>query len=90
MSIPRDEQETVLVFNNQNKEWDVYSCVPKHIRRIMELTEEVEVLDSESNRPIAIRGKLNEKQVSMRKQRKMSEEQRKKAAERLAKARKSI
>lgn len=86
MAYSRDEQETVLVFNNDLGEWDVYSSVPKHIRKLMTLGN-FKVLEDECGRPIVVRGKLNEKQVSMKKERVMSEEQRLQASERAKKAR---
>ncbi|MGG3890355.1 hypothetical protein [Metabacillus fastidiosus] len=89
MSYQREEQETVLVYNNADNEWDVYSTVPKHIRKLSTLTE-LNVLEYDGDRPIAVRGKLTEKQVGIRKERVMTEEQRQQAAERMIKARENI
>ena len=92
MGYSRDEQETSLVFDNSTGEWNVYSTVPKHIRKLTNLTELI-VLESEDGRPIAVKGSLAEKQVSMKnvpKKREMSEEQRQQAAERLSKARNAL
>jgi len=86
MAYPREEQETTLVFDNSTKEWMVYSTVPKHIRKLSNLCE-LQTLEEEDGQPIAIKGVLDEKQVSMKKIRVLSDEQRKLAAERLAKAR---
>lgn len=86
MGYSREEQETTLVFDNSTGEWSVYSTVPKHIRKLTELCE-LNVLESENGRPIAIKGKLTEKQISFRKERILSEKQKQQAAERLAKAR---
>lgn len=89
MGYSRDEQETSLVFDNSTGDWTVYSTVPKHIRKLSNLTELI-VLENEDGRPIAVRGTLGEKQVSMKnlpKKRVMTEEQRQLAAERLSKAR---
>lgn len=86
MGYSRDEQETSLVFDNSTGKWTVYSTVPKHIRKLSNLTELL-VLEVEDGRPIAVKGELNEKQVSMKKERVMSEEQRQQAGERLAKTR---
>lgn len=79
-------QETTLVFDNKTGSWSVYSTVPKHIRKLSNLTE-INVLESDNGRPIAIKATLSEKQVSMKKIRVMSESQKKSAAERMAKAR---
>ncbi|AOH53334.1 hypothetical protein ABE28_003140 [Peribacillus muralis] len=92
MAYSREEQETSLVFDNSTGEWTVYSTVPKHIRKLSKLTE-LFVLESEDDRPIAVRGTLTEKQVSMKnipKKREMTEEQRQQAAERLSKARNAL
>lgn len=92
MGYSREEQETSLVFDYSTGEWTVYSTVPKHIRKLANLTELI-VIESEDDRPIAVRGTLTEKQVSMKnvpKKREMTEEQRQLAAERLFKARNAL
>jgi hypothetical protein len=89
MGYSKEEQETVLTFDSVDGLWYAYSTVPKHIRKLMDLGE-MEVLETEDDRPLAIRGTLREKQVSMKKERVMSEEQRKLAGERLIKAREKL
>lgn len=89
MGYSRDEQETSLVFDNSTGEWTVYSTVPKHIRKLTNLTELI-VLEYEDDRPIAVRGTLTEKQVTMKKERVYTDEQRERAAERLSKARNAL
>jgi phosphoribosylaminoimidazole carboxylase (NCAIR synthetase) len=89
MAYSREEQETCLVFDNSTGQWSIYSTVPKHIRKLANLCDLV-TLESENGRAIAVKGKLTEKQVSMKKERIMSEEQKEKAAERLSKARNSL
>jgi hypothetical protein len=84
----KSEQETVLVFNYEDGDWDCYSNVPKHIRKLMSVGE-MKVLETEDGRPIAVRGKLSEKQVSMKNVRVMTEEQKQKAAERMKKMHKN-
>ena len=86
MAYSREEQETTLVFDNSTGQWMVYSTVPKHIRKLTNLCE-LKTLEEEDGRPIAVKGVLQEKQVTMKQLRVMSEEQRQQAAERLAKAR---
>lgn len=88
MSYSREEQETTMVFCNESKKWIVYSSVPKHIRKLKEITGVFEEI-IEDGRIISLKCELTQKQVSMRKERVVSEEQRQKAAERLAKARQS-
>ncbi|MEM5592771.1 hypothetical protein AAHH67_15380 [Niallia circulans] len=84
MMYSRDEQETTLVYDNGTGMWSVYSTCPKHIRKLAELTD-LEILDNEDGRPTAVKGLLNEKQVSMKKERVMSEEQRQAMSERMSK-----
>lgn len=86
MGYAKEEMETVLVFDYEVGNWIVYSTVPKHIRKLMEIGE-VEIIEEENERPITIGGTLTERQVSMKKERVMSEEQRQKSAEILKKAR---
>lgn len=89
MGYSRDEQETSLVFDNSTGKWTVYSTVPKHIRKLSNLTELI-VLEYEDDRPIAVSGTLTEKQVTMKKERVYTHEQREQAAERLSKARNAL
>jgi hypothetical protein len=81
----REEQETCLVFDTIKGHWNVYSNVPKHIRKLSKITELI-ILESENDRPIVVKGVLTEKQVSIKRERTMSEEQKQAAAKRLAKA----
>ncbi len=59
MGYSREEQETSLVFENSTGEWMVYSTVPKHIRKLSNLCELI-VIESEDDRPIAVKGVLSE------------------------------
>ena len=86
MGYSREEQETTMVFCNETKLWSVYTTVPKHIRKLTKITD-VLTLETEEGRPLAIKCTLTEKQVSMKAERNMSEEQREAAAERLKIAR---
>ncbi|HDR4903891.1 MULTISPECIES: hypothetical protein [Bacillus cereus group] len=89
MAYSREEQETTMVFDNSTGQWSVYSTVPKHIRKLTNLCE-LKTLEEEDGRPIAVKGILQEKQVTMKNLRVMTEEQRQKAAERLSKARNAL
>jgi hypothetical protein len=89
MGYSRGEQETSLVFDNSTGNWTVYSTVPKHIRKLANLTE-LFVLEYEDDRLIAVRGTLTEKQVTMKKEQVYTDEQRERAAERLSKARNAL
>ncbi|PHA82812.1 hypothetical protein [Bacillus pseudomycoides] len=86
MAYSREEQETTMVFDNSSGQWSVYSTVPKHIRKLANLCE-LQTLEEEAGRLTAVKGVLQEKQVTMKNLRVMTEEQRQKAAERLSKAR---
>ena len=84
-----EEQETVLVYSQLERTWNVYSTTPKHIRRLMELAD-MKVLERDGDRPIAVQGTLTEKHIAIRKLREeMTEEQKLAAAERMRKARES-
>lgn len=74
MSYTKSEQETVLVFDYEENVWNVYSTVPKHIRKLMNIGDMV-IKEEEEGRPISISGILSEKQVSMKKPRVFTEEQ---------------
>ncbi|MCZ6943744.1 hypothetical protein EJ131_25180 [Bacillus mycoides] len=80
------EQETVLTYDNETKEWNAYSCVPKHIRKLVEIVgeEHVTVIESDcEGKPLAAKCTLEEKQVSMKKVRQYSEDQKREMAERM-------
>jgi prolyl-tRNA editing enzyme YbaK/EbsC (Cys-tRNA(Pro) deacylase) len=82
---PTKEQETVLTFDNETKEWSAYSCVPKHIRKLVEIVgaENVTVIEKDDDSILAVKCTLQEKQVSMKKVRQYSEDQKRKMAERM-------
>ncbi|SMQ75920.1 hypothetical protein SAMN05444673_2567 [Bacillus sp. OV166] len=86
MGFSREEQETTMVFDNSTGKWNVYSTVPKHIRKLSKLTEFL-TLESDGDRPVAIKCELSEKMVSMKKERVYTEEQKQKVANRFAKSR---
>lgn len=88
MSRMKEEMETVLVYNYADNTWDCYSNVPKHIRKLQSVGE-MRILESEDDRPVAVRGMLSEKQVSIKNIRVMSDEQKQKAAERMKKMHKN-
>lgn len=84
MAYSRSEQETVLVFEAETNEWSVYSTVPKHIRKIIEIAEVTEFLEMDANdNPAAIRATLSAKQVTMKKERVLTDEQRQEMSERM-------
>lgn len=88
MGYSKEEQETILVFDYSKGEWSVYSTVPKHIRKLAKLTD-LETVESENGRPIAVKGILTEKMVTMKKERVMSESQKQKLSDRMKKVKNS-
>ncbi|MCR8938728.1 hypothetical protein O0555_15450 [Brevibacillus laterosporus] len=84
MPYPRSEQETVLTYEYETRQWLAYSCVPAHIRKLTAIGRNVTILDrDESGDPSAIRAELSTKQVRMVAERVMTEEQRAAAADRV-------
>lgn len=83
MAYSREEQETILNFDGLTNEWHVYSTVPKHMRKLKELCT-LSVLETEADgiTPKAVRGILTEKQVSMKKERVLTESHRQELVER--------
>ncbi|WP_088322567.1 hypothetical protein [Bacillus cereus] len=86
------EQETVLTFDNETKEWSAYSCVPKHIRKLLEIVgeENVTVIESDDGNILAVKCTLQEKNVSIKRLRTYSEDQKRKMAERMRAIRENI
>ncbi|MGN4664782.1 hypothetical protein ACTFRP_02610 [Bacillus cereus group sp. MYBK234-1] len=86
------EQETVLTFDNETKEWSAYSCVPKHIRKLLEIVgeENVTVIESDDGNILAVKCTLQEKNVSIKRLRTYSEDQKRKMAERMRAVRENI
>ncbi|MDA1545819.1 hypothetical protein [Bacillus cereus group sp. TH253LC] len=86
------EQETVLTFDNETKEWNAYSCVPKHIRKLVALVgeENVTVIEKDGGSILVVKCTLQEKQVSMKKIRQYSEDQKREMAERMRAVRENI
>lgn len=79
------EQETVLTYDNETKEWSAYSCVPKHIRKLVEIVgeENVTVIESDGENMLAVKCTLQEKNISMKRLRTYSEDQKREMAERM-------
>lgn len=92
MGYSREEMETCLIYEAETDTWQVYSCYPSHITKILKIVNEKDVeFETEEGResPLSIKCTLKSNQISFRtgKKREMSEEQKQKARERLAKAR---
>lgn len=88
MGYSKEEQETSLVFEAETGEWIGYSCYSPHITKIIKLLG-IENINAEfedgRDSPISIKFKLRGNQISFRKgeKRAISDEQRRKAAERM-------
>lgn len=66
--IPKEEQETVCVYDKENEQWIIESSVRKHITKLMKQYDNVEVLQQyENGTPTYIKVILNEDLVSFRK-----------------------
>lgn len=85
MAYPRDEQETIITFDNLQNKWHLYTDVPKHIRKWQSLIKDCKITE-ENGEIVAIEGSI-EGTVSISKKRQLTPEQKASAAERLKKAR---
>lgn len=81
MGYAKYEQETALVFDYETGIWKAYSTVPKHIRKLMSIGS-MQIVEEENGRPICVMGELSEKQVSMKKQRVLSAEEKERLRQR--------
>jgi len=86
MAYPKSEQETVIVFEAETGLWNFYSTYPPHIRKYKDLLIEAKFTEDQYGIN-SIQGKLHDVNVRISKKRKLSEEQKAIAAERLRKVR---
>jgi hypothetical protein len=87
MAIPRDEQETIISYDNETKQWHYYSDVPKHnhkwdvlvkpTRRELDEYGKIAILEGEIIGNVFV----NKKRVSH-----LTPEQRQQASERMRQA----
>jgi hypothetical protein len=83
MAYSKAEQETVLVYEAESNSWLAYSSVPKHIRKLQSIADvTVTEIDAHGN-PAAAKAVLTAKQVSMKKERVLTEEQREEMSARM-------
>jgi len=80
MAIPRNEQETTLVWDRGTETWSFYSSDPVHIRKWGDLVE-VESRETEDGKDVSIAGALHNVNVMVSKKvkRVLTEEQREEA-----------
>ena len=86
MKLTREEQETVIRRSAADDKWDVWSDDPVWVRKIKRLAtrDDVDVIEESES---SIRALLPKRFVKASPPRRVSEEQRKASAERLARAR---
>jgi len=89
MGYSRDEQETVLVRTADSEYYEVYSTIPSDIRWFLEHGD-VEIVEEDNGRPIAVRGKVHKKQISFRKLKTLSEEHKEKLRQNIKIARSKL
>jgi hypothetical protein len=83
MAYSKVEQETVLVYEAETNSWAAYSTVPKHIRKLQAIADVTITEIDDNGNPAAAKAVLTDKQVSMKKERVLTEEQREKMSERM-------
>ncbi|TCI26654.1 hypothetical protein EVJ32_04585 [Exiguobacterium sp. SH5S4] len=86
MAYPKDEQETVIVYEAETGLWSFYSTHPPHIRKYKELLVDATMTEDQYGIN-SIRGRIEDANVRISKKRVMSEEQRAALAERMRKMR---
>ena len=62
---PKDERETVLVFDEVQMQWRIYSTSPKHISKLLEVAEITKARSDESGTVIQVDGYLAPSQVRL-------------------------
>lgn len=80
----REEKETSLVFDYQEKVWRVWTSVPEHITKLLKLKSHNLEVDTvtETGAITAIKGTLDPKQVSFRNIIELTEEHKEKLRDR--------
>lgn len=80
MRYTSEERETVCTYDNVTDLWTVYTCVQKHITKLMKIAEPVWI-EKEDDRISAARWELSGSQVLFAMKRRYSKEKREKMAE---------
>lgn len=83
VSVPFFEQETDIVIDPTTKRATVYSCIPTTIKQLYKLAEQHDEVRIELDNKYGLMISVPQKWVKVSPPRKMSEEQRAAAAERL-------
>lgn len=83
MGLSRAEQETSVVKTADEKEWMIYSSDPKYIRKMNKIGVKPYKKEKIDNDTYGYFYKIEEKQISFRRKRILTEEQKKKMKERM-------
>jgi len=83
MAYSKSEQETVLVYEAETNTWSAFSTVPKHIRKLQSIADVTLTENDANGNPVAAKATLTAKQVSMKKERVLTEEQREEMSARM-------
>lgn len=81
MAFPKAEQETILNFDVETGKWNLYTSYPPHIRKYRELVENPREVSDQTG-VASLSGTLTSVNVSVRKKRVLTEEQRAELSER--------
>ena len=88
MTFPLDEQETTVSFMRGDKEIEVYSSDSTMITKLLKITDNYDILTTDKNGRITSgKFRLDSKQISFRRGRELTEEQRKEIGRKLTEAR---
>lgn len=89
-----DERETILIYNDADKYWEIYSAVPKHMRKFDKLNYEVIKTETYDDGEVMAKFyKVPQNAISFRdhtKKKTLTDEQRAALAERMRNLRKSV
>lgn len=87
---PQSEQETIITYERDTKEWHIFTDIPHHAKKYESLIDRSKYFRKGYNDKKAIvmlEGTLKECNVTISKKRKLTEEQKQAAVERMKKAR---
>lgn len=87
--IPRIEQETIINYNVELDQWEVYSCYPPHVRKYRDKLNPIMREEFYSDGTEKLIDGIIEGSVSVRGKVKLSNKQKQERAERLRKMRES-
>ncbi len=81
--VPGNEQETIISYDNELKEWHFYSDYPPHCRKWRRLIKKTREIEEDNGKIVLLEGTISGNVIIQKKfKREMTEEQRQAAAER--------